>query len=94
MTGLQWTVNAYTLTLVGLILLGGALGDRYGRRRLYLLGGTWFALASALCGLSPNIGVLVAARAVQGIGEVRPRRQRLPPLAWPGAVQPAPYPTS
>ncbi|MCZ7417594.1 MFS transporter [Streptomyces sp. WMMC897] len=65
---LQWTVNAYMLTLAGLILLGGTLGDRYGRRRVFLLGIVWFALASALCGLAWNAGVLIAARALQGVG--------------------------
>ncbi|MFF8844953.1 MFS transporter [Streptomyces sp. NPDC015127] len=65
---LQWTVNAYMLTLAGLILLGGALGDRYGRRRIFVLGVVWFAIGSLLCGLAPNGGVLVAARALQGIG--------------------------
>ena len=68
LAGLQWTVTAYTLTLAGLILLGGALGDRLGRRRIFLTGVAWFALASALCGIAPSIGVLVAARALQGIG--------------------------
>ena len=68
LAGLQWVVTSYTLTLAGLILLGGALGDRFGRRRVFLIGVTWFALASALCGLSPDIGVLIAARALQGIG--------------------------
>ena len=68
LAGLQWTVTAYTLTLAGLILLGGSLGDRLGRRRVFLIGVVWFALASALCGLSPGIGVLIAARALQGIG--------------------------
>ena len=66
--GLQWTVNAYTLTLAGLILLGGSLGDRNGRRKVFLIGVIWFALASALCGAAPDIGVLIAARALQGIG--------------------------
>jgi EmrB/QacA subfamily drug resistance transporter len=66
--GLQWTVSAYTLTLAGLILLGGSLGDRLGRRRVFVIGVTWFALASALCGLAPDIGVLIGARALQGIG--------------------------
>jgi EmrB/QacA subfamily drug resistance transporter len=66
--GLQWTVNAYALTLAGLILLGGSLGDRYGRRCVFMIGVVWFAVASALCGLAPGIGVLVAARALQGIG--------------------------
>ncbi|MEV0994125.1 MFS transporter [Nonomuraea sp. NPDC050202] len=68
MAGLQWTINAYTLTLAGLILLGGSLGDRYGRRKLFLVGTVWFAIASALCGLSPNIEFLIGARALQGIG--------------------------
>jgi EmrB/QacA subfamily drug resistance transporter len=68
LAGLQWTVTAYTLTLAGLILLGGALGDRLGRRRVFVVGVAWFALASALCGLAPDIGVLIAARALQGIG--------------------------
>ncbi|MPY64254.1 MFS transporter, partial [Streptomyces spongiae] len=65
---LQWTVNGYTLTLAGLILLGGALGDRFGRRRIFVLGVVWFALASLLCGIAPNAGVLIVARALQGIG--------------------------
>ena len=67
-TGLQWTVNAYTLTLASLILLGGSLGDRYGRRRVFVFGVVWFALASLLCGLAPDVGTLVAARALQGVG--------------------------
>ena len=66
--GLQWTVNAYTLTLAGLILLGGSLGDRFGRRKVFMIGVVWFALASALCGVAPGIGVLIGARALQGIG--------------------------
>ncbi|MEU5423180.1 DHA2 family efflux MFS transporter permease subunit [Streptomyces sp. NPDC020799] len=65
---LQWTINAYMLTLAGLILLGGALGDRFGRRRVFVVGVVWFALASLLCGMAPNAGVLIAARALQGIG--------------------------
>lgn len=65
---LQWTVNAYTLTLAGLILLGGALGDRYGRRKIFVLGTIWFAIGSLLCGLAPNDLLLVGARALQGIG--------------------------
>jgi EmrB/QacA subfamily drug resistance transporter len=68
LAGLQWTVTAYTLTLAGLILLGGSLGDREGRRRVFLVGVVWFALASALCGLAPDIGVLIGARVLQGIG--------------------------
>ncbi|MEU9027303.1 MFS transporter [Streptomyces sp. NPDC048383] len=65
---LQWTVNAYLLTLAGLILVGGALGDRFGRRRIFVLGVVWFAAGSLLCGLAPNAGVLIAARALQGVG--------------------------
>ncbi|NGO67502.1 MFS transporter [Streptomyces boncukensis] len=65
---LQWTVNAYMLTLTALILLGGGLGDRFGRRRVFLTGVVWFALASALCATAPNGAVLIAARALQGVG--------------------------
>ncbi len=65
---LQWIVNAYALTLAALILLAGALGDHFGRRRVFIIGVMWFAVASLLCGLAPNAGVLVAARALQGIG--------------------------
>ena len=68
MAVLQWTVNAYMLSLAGLILLGGALGDRFGRCRVFVIGVIWFAAASLLCGLAPNAGVLIVARALQGIG--------------------------
>lgn len=66
--GLQWTVNAYTLSLASLILLAGSLADRYGRRRIFQMGIAWFALASLLCALAPTVGALIAARALQGIG--------------------------
>ncbi|MEO6472959.1 MAG: MFS transporter [Aeromicrobium sp.] len=66
--GLQWTISAYTLSLAALILVGGSLGDRWGRRRVFVVGVAWFAVASLFCAISPTIGVLVAARAVQGIG--------------------------
>ena len=66
--GLQWTVSGYTLSLAALIMLGGALGDRYGRRRVFLVGVAWFAAASLLCGLARSPGQLIAARVVQGIG--------------------------
>jgi EmrB/QacA subfamily drug resistance transporter len=65
---LQWTVNGYTLSLAALILLGGSLGDRFGRRRTFLTGVAWFAAASLLCGLAPNVQVLIVARVIQGIG--------------------------
>lgn len=65
---LQWVQNGYLLPLASLILVGGSLGDRLGRRRVYLVGVAWFALASLLCAIAPNVGVLIAARALQGIG--------------------------
>ncbi|MEV7065300.1 MFS transporter [Streptomyces collinus] len=68
LSALQWTVNAYMVTLAGLILLGGALGDRFGRRKVFVVGVVWFAVASLLCGIAPNAGVLIAARALQGVG--------------------------
>jgi len=68
LSGLQWTITGYSLTLASLILLGGSLGDRYGRRRVFLIGVCWFAAASLLCGLAQNTGQLVAARALQGVG--------------------------
>jgi EmrB/QacA subfamily drug resistance transporter len=64
----QWVVEAYGLFLGALILVGGSMGDRFGRRRMFLLGVTVFAVASAACGLAPNIRGLVIARAVQGVG--------------------------
>jgi EmrB/QacA subfamily drug resistance transporter len=68
LSGLQWTVTGYTLTLAALILLGGSLGDRYGRRRVFVVGVCWFAAASLVCGLAQDVGQLVAARALQGVG--------------------------
>ncbi len=65
---LQWTINGYTLSLASLILLGGSLGDRFGRRRTFLVGVVWFAVASLLCGIAPSIGALIAARILQGVG--------------------------
>lgn len=67
-SGLQWTLDGYLLTLTALILLGGSLGDRLGRRRIYVFGAGWFALASLLCALAPSIEALVAARVLQGVG--------------------------
>jgi len=67
-SSLQWIVTSYTLTLAALILLGGSLGDRFGRRRMFIVGVAWFAVTSLLCALSPNIEWLVAARALQGVG--------------------------
>src|ERR1700704_560814 len=63
----QWVVNGYLLTLGSLILVGGSLGDLFGERRVFALGVSGFGLASAICAAAPSIGVLVAARAVQGV---------------------------
>ncbi len=65
---LQWVLDAYLVTLTSLLLLGGSLGDRYGRRRVLMIGVISFAIASALCGAAPTTGTLVAARALQGAG--------------------------
>jgi MFS family permease len=62
LSDLQWIVTGYTLALAALILLGGALGDRYGRRRVFLVGVIWFALASLGCAIAPSIGLLIGAR--------------------------------
>src|SRR5262245_1491021 len=67
-SALQWVLTGYLLALASLILLGGALGDRYGRRKVFIVGTVWFAVASALCGASPNIEVLIVARVLQGVG--------------------------
>lgn len=65
---LQWVLTGYLLALASLILLGGALGDRYGRRKVFVVGTVWFAAASVLCGAAPNVDVLVVARVLQGVG--------------------------
>jgi EmrB/QacA subfamily drug resistance transporter len=65
---LQWVVTGYSLTLAAFLLLGGSLGDRLGRRRIFSIGIAWFAIASALCGIAPNSTFLVIARIVQGVG--------------------------
>ncbi|MFQ5738467.1 MAG: MFS transporter [Acidobacteriota bacterium] len=64
----QWIVESYALFLAALLLVGGSLGDRFGRRRIFAAGVTLFALASVWCGLSPDVGQLILARAVQGVG--------------------------
>ncbi|HEU5425431.1 MAG TPA: MFS transporter, partial [Actinocrinis sp.] len=94
--GLQWTISAYTLTFAVFLLTGSTLGDRFGRRRLFSLGLTLFTAASVASALAPNIGVLIAARAVQGLGgaivvpltltllsaSVRPARRGLAVGGW------------
>src|ERR1700688_623923 len=68
LSGLEWIVNAYTLTFAVLLLSAAAIGERFGRRRIFVLGITIFTAASAVAALAPSIGVLVLARAVQGAG--------------------------
>ncbi|EOM75314.1 DHA2 family efflux MFS transporter permease subunit [Rhodococcus rhodnii] len=68
MSGLQWVLSGYTLSLASLILLAGSLGDRLGRRRMFVIGTVWFAVASVLCALAPTIAMLIVARILQGIG--------------------------
>ncbi len=65
---LQWINNGYLVSLASLILLGGSLGDRLGRRKVFILGTVWFASASLLCGLAPNAETLIVARLLQGVG--------------------------
>jgi EmrB/QacA subfamily drug resistance transporter len=65
---LQWVFTGYTLTLAGLLLLAGALGDKYGRKKIFMAGVAWFAVASAICAAAPDAPILILARAVQGIG--------------------------
>lgn len=66
--GMQWILTGYLVTLASLILLGGALGDHHGRRRVYVVGVVWFAIASALCASAQSVPWLVAARLLQGVG--------------------------
>jgi EmrB/QacA subfamily drug resistance transporter len=68
LSGLQWVLDGYLLTLSSLLLLGGSLGDLYGRRRMFVVGLVAFTTASLLCGLAPSVGALAAARALQGVG--------------------------
>ena len=65
--GLQWILDGYLVTLSALLLLGGSVGDRYGRRRVFVAGLAGFVAASVLCGLAPGVGFLVVARALQGV---------------------------
>src|SRR5690348_17328384 len=65
---LEWTVNAYNLSFAVLLMSASALGDRFGRRRLFAGGVLLFSLASAACALAPDVGTLIAARTVQGAG--------------------------
>jgi EmrB/QacA subfamily drug resistance transporter len=68
LSAMQWVINAYTLCMSALLLIGGAAGDRFGRRRIFMIGVSLFTLASLACGLAPDPNTLIAARALQGIG--------------------------
>src|SRR5689334_12926705 len=95
---LEWTVNAYTLTFAVLLLTGAALGDRYGRKRMFIVGVTIFTIGSAMAALSPTSTWLIIARATQGVGgaivtpltltilsaAVSPERRPLALGAWGG----------
>src|SRR5579875_3835519 len=89
---LEWTVNAYTLSYAVLLLTGAALGDRFGRRRMFMAGIALFTLASAGAALAPTAGLLIAARGIQGVGAALAPARRLPPLA--GALAPARTPSA
>src|SRR6202050_5105905 len=65
---LQWVMTSYILTLAAFLLIGGSLGDRFGRRKVYLIGIVWFALASAACGFAPSAVFLIITRVLQGVG--------------------------
>src|ERR1700754_3411087 len=67
-SGLQWTVDAYTVVLASLLLFAGSTADRFGRRRVFVVGLTVFSLASLLCSLAPSVGFLAAARVLQAVG--------------------------
>ena len=67
LSGQQWVVEAYSLSLVALLLVGGSLGDQFGRRRIYVIGLAGFGVTSALCAIAPNTGMLIGARALQGV---------------------------
>src|SRR4051812_42357275 len=67
-SGLQWVADAFTLALATCLLTGGALGDRFGRKRMFLIGLTVFTVGSFLSGVAPNMGALIAARGLQGLG--------------------------
>src|SRR5947199_278967 len=85
MSTLEWTVNAYTLSFAAGIITAAAIGDRLGRRRVYVAGLLLFTAASAACALAPSAGTLIAARAVQGIGAaiVTPLSLTILTVAWP-----------
>ena len=86
LSALEWTVNAYTLVFAVLLVTGGRLGDIFGRRRMFLFGVVVFALSSAAIGLAPDQNLLVAGRALQGIGAAfmmpTPFSRHTPSATW------------
>jgi MFS family permease len=86
---LEWAVNGYGLTFAAGIITAAALGERLGRRRVYVAGLTVFTLASAACAVAPDAGLLIAARAVQGLGAaaVTPLALTILAAAFPGAAR-------
>src|SRR5205814_608591 len=100
LSGLEWTVNAYTLTFAVLLLTGAALGDRFGRKRMFSIGLAVFTLGSAAAALAPTTGALIVSRALQGVGgaivtpltltilsaAVSPERRGLALGAWGGVA--------
>ncbi len=80
LSALQWVVTGYAMTLAAFLLLGGSLGDHYGRRRIFSIGVVWFAVASVACALAPGTAVLVVMRILQGVGAAL-----LTPGAWPSS---------
>jgi EmrB/QacA subfamily drug resistance transporter len=89
MSGLQWTIDAYTLVLAGFLVLAGSTADRFGRRRVFQLGLTAFGLGSLLCGLAPGIGWLIAARTLQAAGGtmLNPVALAIVATAFPGPAE-------
>ena len=79
---LQWVMAGYSLALAAFLLIGGSLGDRSGRRRVYLIGVVWFTLASAACGFAPTAGFLIATRVLQGAGAARRCSRRAAWRSW------------
>jgi sugar phosphate permease len=87
MTGLLWVVDGYTLMFAALLLFAGTLSDRIGARQAFGVGLVLFVAASAACGLSPTLGVLVASRLAQGAGDDATRRREAPSRCGPSAAR-------
>ena len=88
-SGAQWTIDAYNITFAAVLLTAGSLGDRYGRRTLLRLGLVTFVAASLACAAAPSLPLLLAARAIQGVGAAV-----MLPRAWPSPPPPFPIPSN